>query len=298
MLLKKFRIASRAILKRRRFLSLFAFLATLSAASANAQVLSRSVNELGSALRNVFDLRPTDTTDWRLGVGPVASPAFEGSRDYKIRPAPVISVRYRDVLTVDNNEVDFTAFNQVVDFGDVGQGKFEIGPSVNLDFGRHESDSLALRGLGNVGFSVEPGAFVSFTLGPAAINLEISQDVARGHKGADADLSANFTLYRNERFAVGSVATLTWVSAAYIKSFFGITGTQSAKSGLATYRPGSGLKSGELGLVATYELSPHWEILGHATYKRMLAPAADSPLIAQRGDANQAVGSAFVVYKY
>ena len=298
MLLKRFHFAGCASLKRTSLVSLFAFTATLSATSAHAQVLSRSADELGSALRNVLDLRPTDTTDWRLGVGPLISPAFEGSRDYKIRPAPVISVRYRDVLTVDNNEIDFTAFDHVIDFGDVGQGKFEIGPAVNLDFGRHESDSLDLRGLGNVGFSVELGAFVSFSLGPAAINLEIGQDVARGHKGADADLSANFTLYRSEKFAVGSVATLTWASAAYMKSFFGITGTQAAKSGLAVYRPGSGLKSGELGVVATYELTPHWEVLGHATYKRMLAPAADSPLIVQRGDANQVVGSAFVVYKF
>ena len=56
----------------------------------------------------------------------------------------------------------------VFDLGEeMGSAKFDAGPVMNLDFGRSESDSPALKGLGNIGFSLETGGFVSFKNDPA-----------------------------------------------------------------------------------------------------------------------------------
>src|SRR6516165_7042691 len=77
--------------------ALFAVAVLVTAAPARAQLIDRTLGNITNSIQNVLDLRPSDTTDWRLGLGPYISPAFEGSREYKIRPAPLISVRYRDV---------------------------------------------------------------------------------------------------------------------------------------------------------------------------------------------------------
>src|SRR5436190_23185716 len=98
----------------RNALALVALLASANAAL--AQTFNRSISNLTDAIQNTLDLRPSDVTNMRLGLGPGITPAFEGSREYRVNPVPLISLRYRDVLKVDNNEIDFTAFDQVFDF--------------------------------------------------------------------------------------------------------------------------------------------------------------------------------------
>jgi outer membrane scaffolding protein for murein synthesis (MipA/OmpV family) len=266
---------------------------------ANAGTFRRISTNVADALHNVLDLRPSDTTDWRLGVGPTINPDFEGSKDYRIEPAPVISLRYRDVLKVDNNEVDFTAFDQVLDLGDtVGRTRFSTGPVMNLDFGRHESDSKDLRGLGNIGMSVEFGGYVSFDFERASIEAEMSQDVANGHHGATLDLHGAIKLYKGEKLMVAPDLVVTWATARYMKSFFGITGTQSAASGLPTFRAGAGFKNASLSLLASYDIARHWSVLAHVGYTRLMGDAAASPLVRLRGAADQLTAGTFVVYVF
>ena len=267
----------------------------LASVPAQAQSFTRVLDDLGDAVKNTLTLRPQDITNISLGVGPAVTPRFEGSREYQIRPVPVFSLRYRDVLRVTNNDIDFTAFDKAL--GE-GGGKLELGPTVNFDFGRSESDSHKLRGLGDVGFSTELGGYVEYAFGATALRLEIGQDVMGGHRGALAELSATTTLFRGERFGVGASAGVTWASAKYLNSFFGVTAAQSAASGLPQFHAGSTLKNADLNLNANYALSPHWTLLATLGYQRLLGDAAASPLGQRRGAADQGHFSAFVMYTY
>ena len=275
------------------------FIAIIGMASpVGAQTFDRTLGGLSDAIQNTLNLNPRDVTDLKLGVGPSFNPAFEGSRDYKWQPVPVISLQYRDVLRVNNNDIDFTAFDHVFNFDDGGKSKLEIGPSVNLDFGRSESASRDLRGLGNVGFSLELGGYVSYTTAFAKLELSFGHDVAGGHGGGMVDLNASTTLYRGEAFSVGLNGTLTLATSKYLKSFFGITPAQSRASGLPVFHPKGGLKDALVGVQASYTFSPKIALLAHVGYERLLGDAADSPLIQQRGDANQMQATTFVVYTF
>lgn len=268
-------------------------------APAAAVTFRRASSNVADAFHNILNLRPSDTSNWRLGVGPTINPEFEGGKAYRIEPAPVISLRYRDVLRVDNNQVDFTAFDQVFDLGeDVGHGRFSAGPVLNLDFGRHESDSKALRGLGNIGIAVEVGGFVSVDFERATVDAEMSQDIAEGHHGATLDLHGTVKLYRGEKLTIAPDLVVTWATARYMKSFFGITGAQSVASGLPAFRAGSGFKSANISLLGNYDIAAHWSLLGSVGYKRLLGDAAASPLVRLRGSSNQWTSSAFVVYVF
>ncbi len=267
--------------------------------ASEAQTFDRTLGSFSSAIQNTLNLRPGDITNLSLGVGPGLSPAFEGSKEYNWHAVPVVSLKYRDVLTVNNNDVDFTAFDKVIDLSEeLGSSKLDLGPSVNFDFGRSENDSHALRGMGNVRFSVELGAYVRYTLERVSFEMEFGQDVASGHGGGRLDFSTAGTIYRNDRFAFGASATLTLATSKYLKSFFGVTATQAAASGLSEFHPHTGLKDVLLGLNANYAIAPPWSLLATIGYERLLGDAASSPLITQRGDANQGIGSIFVVYTF
>ena len=264
-------------------------------APAQAQTFTRVFDDLGDAIKNTLTLRPQDVTNISLGVGPAVTPRFEGSREYQIRPVPVFSLRYRDVLRVTNNDIDFTAFDKVL--GEDG-GKLELGPTVNFDFGRSEDDSRKLRGLGDVGFSTEIGGYIGYALGNTALRLEIGQDIVGGHKGALAELSATTTLLRGDRLGIGASAVLTWASAKYLNSFFGVTAAQAAASGLPRFRAGSTLKNAGANLNANYALTPHWTVVATLGYARLLGDAAASPLVRQRGAADQGHFSSFIMYTF
>lgn len=277
---------------------LFFIVAAAAPPPARAGTFDRTLGGLSAAIENTLNLNPRDVTDLKIGVGPSYNPAFEGSRDYKWHAVPVISLQYRDVLKVNNNEVDFTAFNQVFNFGEGAISKLEIGPSVSLDFGRSESASRDLRGMGDVGFSFELGGYVSYRTEFAKLELDFSHDVANGHGGGMLDIDASTTLYRGERVSLGVNATVTLATSKYLKSFFGVTAARAAASGLPTFHPKGGLKDVFLGVQASYDVTDELAFVAHMGYERLLGDAANSPLIQRRGDVNQMQATAFVVYTF
>ncbi len=162
-------------------------LAAMPLSGAQAQNLDRLTtgltDGLTDTLQSAIDLLPEDVTNIRLGLGPVVGPTYEGSNDYKVNPVPAVSLRYRNLLEVDNNEVKLIAFNRLFGAGTstVGGGVLKAGPLVSINFGRKESYSPDLNGMGNVGTSFELGGFVSYAFNAnTRVRLRARHDVAGG----------------------------------------------------------------------------------------------------------------------
>jgi outer membrane scaffolding protein for murein synthesis (MipA/OmpV family) len=145
---------------------------------------------------------------------------------------------------------------------------------------------------------VEVGGFVSFKAGPVSLDVRMTQDIANGHHGATLDMTTSLAAYQTRDWTVAPTVVLTWATARYMKSFFGITELQSERSGLPTYRAGSSLKDVSLGLLGSYDFSEHWSIFSDIGYKRMLGAAEDSPLVQLRGAPNQWHGALYLVYAF
>ena len=147
---------------------LFAFIFGLSASLAEAQSINGLLTNVTDTISDLTDIMLPGVTNIRIGLGPVVTPAYEGSNDYKVRAAPLISLRYSDIVQVDNNNIRVNVLGSDSFFQ---SDDFKAGPLVRLDFGRDESDSIDLTGLGNVGTSVELGLFASYTVGPTRLRL-------------------------------------------------------------------------------------------------------------------------------
>lgn len=237
----------------------------------------------------------SSASGWAVGVGGgvIASPDYRGSSTYRVRPIPAVTARYADDFALSGLEASYTAMRA---------GPWRAGAHARFRFGQDEDDNrVALRGLGSVSPSVELGGFVGYGQGPVSIKASFAHDVARGHGGQVATLSATHTT-QLRRTSAGPVLfgigpSVTWASSKFNRSYYGVDERQSARSGLASYRPSSGFESAGVSMNLITPLSRRVTLVTIASYDRLIDEAANSPRVRGPGSRNQATIGAFVTYR-
>lgn len=235
--------------------------------------------------------------DWniRLGTGAMFQPKYEGSNQYKAAPLPMLMISYRDLVFLRG---PMLGANAITWKGPRPNDKLQVGPLVRYQSGRDQDDSSALHGMGDIDSGVELGGFINYSTGPWSAGLTLFRDVSGSHDGTTVKVSAGNRLPLAPKWMLRSEIATTWADDAYTETFFGVTAAQSARSGLRQYQPEGGFKDAGLTLDLDYSLTEHWGITTRLGYKRLLGDAADSPLVKDRGSADQLNGGLFVTYKF
>jgi outer membrane protein len=235
---------------------------------------------------DVFELKQFSL---RIGPAVIYNPVFEGARNYNAHILPSIDFRWKRLVFFHDNSVK-------VDF--LQKPWASLGPIITYSSGRKESSSPALAGLGNVGKGIEVGGFAESVLGPIALRFDLQKEVAGGHGGLIGHFTAGFRVYKDDKLSIFPGARISYGSGKYSQSFFGVTAAQSALSGLPAYRAGSGLKDIGLGVITNYLISDHWTFSSVTAYSRLLGGVAASPLVKERGSANQFMQVARLSYLF
>lgn len=230
----------------------------------------------------------------------IFAPTYEGDDDYRLSVVPNIQIAY--------GERFFASVQGGVGYRVVNQPSLRMGPMLKVQFPRQDDgdqplaitgdDSSDLVGLGDVDASAELGGFVEYDIGTVTLGLEARQAVT-GHKGFVADLSARWSgrtqvLGKNAFWSAGPRARI--VDDNYNAAYFGVTPTQSLASGLGSYQARGGIHSYgvSMNLVIPLTSDRRWVAVLIGGYDRLEGDAAASPLVQQRGDANQASAGLFV----
>ncbi len=251
---------------------------------------------LDNVLGRAMEMMPmTGVKNVRIGLGPSYGPRFLGDKGGSVGVAPVVSLRYRNLVAVDNNSV---RVNFLGNWGRDATSPWSAGPAVKIDFGRSEDDSPKLRGLGDVGTSVELGAFVGYRSGTSQFRLRARRDVVGSTSGILIDAEASTALIETDRLFARAGAQLVWANSKYTNAYFGVTPAKSIASGLPVYGAKSGLYDASVTLSLEYLLTDRWSALAVLGYTRMLGSAKDSPLVRLRGSPNQANVAAFAIYAF
>jgi MipA family protein len=217
-----------------------------------------------------------------LGGFGVLSPKFEGSKSDELSFRPIIgwrSVGDREWLDMPNDGLDYEL---------IETENFRAGVVGNFRWQR-DTDSL-VRGFKrgrSIDLSIEAGGFAEYW---PALWLRTRAEVRAAVLGADgfvADLSADIVLNPAERWTLTAGPRLSVADQSYMDSYYSVTPAQSVTSGLATYEAGAGLRSYGLGAGARYKWSDDLTSLAFVEYSRLAAHAAESPLIDERGSADQ-----------
>lgn len=267
----------------------------LAISPAQAQIVDAALIAVADTISDITEEIMPGVTNLRLGLGPVYSPDFQGADSYGIGIKPLVSLNYRDLVLIDNNNIRINVFGKD---GLFKSERFKAGPLLKLDSGRAENDYDELTGLGDVGTSIELGLFGSYSVGQTRTRIRWQHDVASGHSGTK--ITGDFRVLINQTedlILVGSIYS-TWANSSYMDSFFSITPAQSQLSGLMEYDAGSGIKDVGAAFSAHYNFSRHWAFVVNAGYTRLLGDAKNNPLVTMRGSANQFSAGGFAVYRF
>jgi outer membrane scaffolding protein for murein synthesis (MipA/OmpV family) len=159
----------------------------------------------------------------------------------------------------------------------------QYGLRLTADRGRKESRASALRGMGDVDPAAEVGAFFNYSL-PEGLFFTSSIRYGAGseHNGLVIDLGAGYLTEIAPKWHLGAGAGITLANAHYMQSFFGVTGAQSAASGYAVDKPGSGARDVRANLALTYSFEQKTSVTAALSASDLLGNARDSQLTRKR----------------
>jgi outer membrane scaffolding protein for murein synthesis (MipA/OmpV family) len=232
------------------------------------------------------DTAPDSVWHLKLAAGAIREPDFAGSRTASTVPTMAVDASYRTdgwgtfLLNTDDNGLAWV----IIDYPD-----YAMGPALGYDDGRsdkhkrnfNQPGSRRLHGLGDIAATWEYGLFGSVVV---ADDIPITLIIRRapadaGHGGTRLHLTADFAIDVTDQFTCTLSPGLTWADAAYMRSYFGIDATQSARSGKPQYRARSEVYNYLISLDADYRLNRHWFIKVDYTLSRLSGDADNSPVV-------------------
>lgn len=236
--------------------------------------------------------RPTAPEGWSIGIGvaPIFSPAWQGSKDMALSVFPDLRLSYGDLL--------FASVPEGIGLNAINRDGWRAGPLVKIRFGRNEDDggspfqitggSDALIGMGDIKVAGEAGGFVEHSFGPRQqwrARAEVRQGFG-GHDGLLADLSLNHRS-RIGRTIISAGPRASFASRDFMQTYFGVSPAQSLRTGLAPYRADGGPLSYGVGGTVIRPLDRNSALTLFTSLERLGDPAGDSPLVRERGRRTQ-----------
>ncbi|WP_017669694.1 MipA/OmpV family protein [Blastomonas sp. AAP53] len=243
-----------------------------------------------------------------VGLGAGFVPSYEGSDQYVFFPAPAIQGSYKGY--------SFGArgpglFVDLVKDPVLPKVEYIAGPVIRARFdrnGRIRDEVVKL--LGKRDIAIEVGATGGVKINrifdyfdSVTFQADALFDVTGAHSGAIITPQVSY----NKLFGTKGVLNLSvsgdFVDGDFADYYFSVDAAGSRASGLPQYRAGGGLKSISTSALLGFDLSGNaldggWGVFALASYSRMQGDAADSPVVAIRGDADQFFGGVGLTYTF
>jgi outer membrane protein len=230
---------------------------------------------------------------WVVTVGGygVYEPAFPGAKDYVFSGRPIIDVHQagaREWLTLPNDSFSLTLYQT---------DSFRVGAAGDYLNHRQQSDApSALKGINNIDYTLEAGAFAEYYPAPF---LRTRVEVLQGLTGADgfeANFMADFIYRPAPQWLFTAGPRMQIVNDKYASAFYSISATEASVAALTPYHAAGGINSAGVDATARYYFNEKFSVRGFAEWDRLLGDAADSPLVKQKGSADQlevGIGAAY-----
>jgi outer membrane protein len=182
---------------------------------------------------------------------------------------------------------------------------WQLGPVVNYRLARDDVDDDAVDRMRDIDGTFEAGVFVGRTwIGRKdprhrlSTSVQFLHDVGDEHGGYLVSASARYfrPVARPLTLSIGT--TLTYGSAGYTQTYFGVDSNDAALSGLSQFSAGGGLRDVRVPVMAIYSFGPSWHLAGGLIYSRLLGDASDSPIVDKRGSSDQLFAGLGLAYAW
>lgn len=235
-----------------------------------------------------YELIERSARKWDASIGAVASfaPEYAGADRNRLRVAPGFYLRWGRVSFATRSGF----VSRSADPGARGGMRIDLSPSerwriglgLRYDFGRQESSSDALRGLGDVPSTLRVRLGTSYRLeGGWSVGGSVTVDAFGRGGGNQGDVSVGKLWALTPTTTLGAGLGLGFAGDRYMQSYFGVTPEQAARTGYRVFEPSSGLRDIAFSLNGRTDLGHPWAVFYGASVSRLLGPAAASPLTRQ-----------------
>jgi outer membrane protein len=224
-----------------------------------------------------------------IGVGP----QYEGGDDYEAMPLFVGTFSRGNLYM---GFEDGTLRANILD-----SDRYEFGPVLSVATGREDDiDNTAVAALGGIDTAFELGAFAAYSWPVAAdsrvrIGGEYLHDVSDVYDSWRGSVSLGYSNEIAPRWSVNVETSLRMVSDGYADTFFSVSQSGAAASGLDPYRARGGADNVGVTLVLGHQLTDSLGLFAAVSLQRLLGDAAGSPVVA---DPNQAMVGIGIAYFY
>lgn len=278
---------------------------TLLASIAAPGFAQSSAAPQASGLPSAAEVAKRDTLT--VGVGGVVLPDYEGSDQYRIIPAGAIRAKVRGISITTNGP--YLVANLIPQSGSFG---FDAGPIIGLRFDhrRHSGDEV-VRLMLKRNTAYEAGGFLGVSMhglldpyDTLSLHLDVLHDIGNAHKSTVFDPHVDFSTPVSRKTYVSVSAGAEIVSDKFARYYFGVSPADVAATGgaLPLYSPGGGLKNLKTSLLVnqsiTGDLLGGFSIFGLGQYSRLVGDFKRSPVVEQRGNANQWVAALGLAYTW
>jgi len=260
----------------------------LALMASNSFAAVNVIDDLGSV--EVPEVEAKTTTIVGLGLG--AIPDYEGSKDYKASPIPFIRSQMASgqFLQITGATLSINVVpSKTIQFGPVLRYRAERNEDV-------ENEQVKL--METVDAAVEAGGFVGFQHKNWTAKFEMVQDTANGHGGALSTLSAGYKIPLPPKAAITINLSTSYADEDYMHAYFSVDGQNKGLSSFTNYDADAGIKDAAGTVIANYFINPQWGVIGVLRYTKLLGDAADSPLVADEGEASQMTVGVLATYKF
>ncbi len=280
-----------------------ALLATSMAATAFAQTAPASP---AGDLPEPSEINSRDTLTIAAGAGIV--PDYEGSDDYRIIPVGAVRGRYKGIGFSTRGAYLY------VDVVPRGSGKvdFEFGPVAGLRFNsRKHIDDPIVKLLPNRKTAFEIGGFAGVGYNGLtnpydrlAFRVDVLHDVGSAHRSTVVSPNIEFSTPVSRTTYIGANVGLEFVSNKFADYYFSVSPADRLATGnqLPVFNADGGLKNWKAGLFVNQSLSGSLlhglSIFGLGQYSRLVGDFKRSPIVSQRGSANQWIGAVGLGYTW
>jgi len=261
---------------------------------------------LCSPLAAAQDLLPLEFPNDRnlVGLGAIAVPDYYGSSNYQAAAAPLLRYNF-------GAERYIQVLGPEITTNLLPRKDWHAGPLLRWRMRRDDdADDEVVGRMRPVATATEVGAFVAYhmplTQGQPLHKLVFSADVVGNtnnvYNGATGNLRVNYFHPFPQQVAglelIGSIGFgLFFASNDFNRKYFGVEGSDLLlfpERGGVPYDPDPSVTSIKIPFSLTTQLNPEWLMTVGGRYERLLNDAKDSPLVRERGDADQwTVGIAF-----
>ncbi len=225
-----------------------------------------------------------------LGSSTAIGPNYEGARSASLANHPyhlnfIPSINWRR----EGEKADFSAPDDSWDLTLYSTRQFRTGVVANVRNGRYHGSDIQLKGLHNVKWTIEGGAFAEYWPLEDHVRLrtELRHGLFRENAGIIADISGDY-VQKISRFTLSGGPRLSLANTTFMERNFGVSELDALRNTRVTaFEPAGGMKSIGVATALSYDWNNHVTSTVFQRFDRLTNDAAKSPVTSVLGQRNQ-----------